>query len=67
MNKFNKWIQNYIKDNSGLVEFWNTNDMVNAYNEGNEARRKEILDIIRPCLVRDNTLQKLIRQIEELK
>ena len=42
-------------------------DLKIIFDAGQETKNKQILNIIRPCLVRDRTLQKLIRQIEELK
>ena len=37
------------------------------YFDGRAEMKQEIIDIIRPCLVRDVTLQKIIHAIEELK
>ena len=37
------------------------------YFDGRAEMKQEIIDIIRPCLARDVTLQKIITAIEELK
>ena len=40
---------------------------VRLYQQGRTDMKQEIIDIIRPCLARDVTLQKIIAAIEELK
>ena len=40
---------------------------VRLYQQGRSDMRQEIIDIIRPCLARDFSLQKIIRAIEEMK
>lgn len=41
--------------------------MVNAHKTGRASMKREIVEIIRPLLDRDNTLQKLVARIEEIE
>lgn len=43
-----------------------TTGKTGSYRQGVADRTEEILNILRPCLARDATLQKLVKAIEEL-
>ena len=73
VSDFDEWLGNnhpgtVLRDGEELLDA-DLGDMEAAYNAGREGmiKKSDVLAMVNSCLVRDPTLQKLVKQIEELE
>ena len=74
---FDEWIKEYKPDNSGLVEFWNTRDMLKAFEAGRKARQEQdaviamsigteqVAGCVTPTLTTDPLAEMIAKAIRE--
>ena len=65
MSDFDEWLIDYtVTDSFCMSDI--TTDMKFAFNAGRESMKADILAMLNTCLDRDPTLQKLVKQIEDM-